>query len=179
MAGHEGTFGYRLMLLEYRLMDRLHLDPPEAHLAMVRIAPGMTVVDYGCGPGRFLPALAERVGPAGKVYAVDVQPLGVQAARERVTRAGLANIEVVLADGYRSGIPSGCADVVLLLDAFHAIEDRPALLAEIRRLLKPDGRLFMDPGHMPYSAAKEAVRATGRFRLVKSRGTHMLWKTVR
>jgi len=179
MAGQQGTFAYRLMLLQYRLMDRLHLDPPETHLAGVAITPGMTVVDYGCGPGRFLPLLAERVGPSGKVYGVDIQPLGVQAARERVTRAGLANVEVVLADGYDSGVPTGCANVVLLLDAFHAIEERPALLAEIHRLLKPEGRLFMDPGHMPFEAAREAVRASGRFRLVESDGSHMLWETVR
>ena len=119
------------------------------------------------------------MGSAGKVYGVDIQPRGVQAARERVARAGLKNVEVLLADGYDSGVPTGCANVVLLLDAFHAIEDRQALLAEIHRLLKPDGRLFMDPGHMPFEAAREAVRASGRFRLVESDGSHMLWETVR
>jgi len=179
MAGQLGTLAYRLMLLQYRLMDRLHLDPPETHLPGVAITPGMTVVDYGCGPGRYLPLLAERVGPTGRVYGVDIQPLGVQAARERATRLGLKNVEVVLADGYHTTMPAAFADMVLLLDVFHAIEERPALLAEIHRLLKPDGRLFMDPGHMPLEAAREAVRASGRFRLVESDGSHMLWETVR
>lgn len=178
MAHGESALAYRLMLLEYRLRDLLRIDPPEPHLAKAPIAAGMTVVDYGCGPGRFLPPLAGKVGPAGKVYAVDIQPLAVQAALDRATRFGLENVEVVLAEGYSSPIPSSCADLVLMLDVFHGIEDRRALLAEIHRLLKPDGRLFMDPGHMALSAATEAVDATGLFRLVKAEGKYILWSPI-
>ncbi|NPV09257.1 MAG: class I SAM-dependent methyltransferase [Anaerolineae bacterium] len=177
-GGHEAA-AYRLMLWQYRLQDLLHLDPPEPHLAQAPIRPGMTVVDYGCGPGRYAVPLAQRVGPSGKVYAVDIQPLAIEAVRKRIARAGLANVEPILVDSYRTPIAADSVDLVVLLDTFHAIGDRPALLQEIHRLLKPDGLLFMDPGHMPMAEAREAVEGSGLFRVKQTDGKHMLVEPMR
>ncbi|MHB0878895.1 MAG: class I SAM-dependent methyltransferase [Anaerolineae bacterium] len=173
-----GHFGYRLMLWEYALQDRLHIDPPEPHLAKVSITPGMTVVDWGCGPGRFVVPVARMVGDAGRVYAIDIQPLAIEAVRRRAAKAGLRNVTPLLIDSYTAPLETGVADVVLLLDAFHGIGNRSALLKEIRRVLKPGGLLFMDPGHMPLVKTVEAIEGTGLFRIAKTDGKHMTLKPV-
>jgi ubiquinone/menaquinone biosynthesis C-methylase UbiE len=173
-----GSFGYRLMLWEYALRDRLHVDPPEPHLAIVPLREGMTVVDWGCGPGRFDVPLARRVGANGRVYAVDIQPLAIAAVRRRVAKAGIANVTPVLSEPYSAPLPDAITDVVIFLDAFHAIGDRTALLREMRRVLKPGGLLYMDPGHMPMAQARAAIEASGAFTISRSEGKHLFLTPV-
>ncbi len=169
-------FAVRTLDVIYRAMG-LFSDPLK-RLDEVPLGPGMTVVDYACGPGRFTVGVARRVGADGKVYAVDIQPLAVRMTADKARRAGIANIETIVARGYATGIPDSCADVVLLLDAFHQITDRPALLREIRRIVKPDGRFFMEPGHMPAERAQRLVLDSGQFRLSRLSGKNMLFEPV-
>jgi len=150
----------------YRLVDVF--SGPEKKLGRLPLRRGMTVVDYACGPGRYTVPVAGFVGPEGKVYAVDVQPLALSMVRDRAGRASLANIETVLVEAYDTGIPGGCADLVLLLDAFHGIDDRVALLREVRRIVKPDGVFLMEPGHMDAAQALAIVTETGLFRHLKT-----------
>lgn len=93
--------------------------------------------------------------------------------QESAARAGLANVETVLVRGYDTGIPDACADLVLLLDAFHGIADRVALVREVRRILKPDGVFLMEPGHMDGATARAIVTDSGRFRHVETRKKDM------
>jgi len=150
----------------YRLVDIF--SGPDKKLARLPLRKGMTVVDYACGPGRYTEPVARFVGPEGKVYAVDIQPLALNMVRGRASRAALANIETVLVQACDTGIPSGCADLVLLLDAFHGIGDRIALLREVRRIIKPDGRFLMEPGHMDGTRALAIVTETGLFQHLKT-----------
>jgi ubiquinone/menaquinone biosynthesis C-methylase UbiE len=90
--------------------------------------------------------------------------------RDKARRAGIANLEPVLVDSYDTGLPDACADLVCLLDAFHEIKDRRALLKEIRRLVKDTGIFILEPGHMNHGRAREIVTATGLFRLREKRG---------
>ncbi len=152
----------------YRLVDLF--SDPEKKLARLPLRRGMTVVDYACGPGRYTVPAAGFVGPEGKVYAVDIQPLALKMVRDRAGKAALTNVEAVLVQAYDTGIPGECADLVLLLDAFHGIGDRAALLHEIRRIIKPDGVFLMEPGHMDAAQALSIVTATGLFRHVKTVG---------
>jgi ubiquinone/menaquinone biosynthesis C-methylase UbiE len=134
----------------------------------------MTVVDYACGPGRYTIPLAEAVGPQGRVYAIDIQPLAIEIVKKKAVSKGLANIETVLVDSYHSGIPDASADLVLLLDVIHGIHERDVLFREIHRLLKPSGLLFMDSGHASTREVKAQVEATGLFTMVKFDGRDML-----
>jgi len=147
---------------------------PRRHLKKIPLKEGMVVVDYGCGPGCYTLPLAELVGPKGKVFAVDIQPLAIKTVKEKAARKSLTNIEAVLVDPYDTGIQGSSIDLVLLIDTFHMIKDRDALLAEIHRLLKPDGLLFMDPGHMKTSRAREIVEGTDLFTIAECRGRDML-----
>jgi ubiquinone/menaquinone biosynthesis C-methylase UbiE len=76
------------------------------------VEPGMTVVDYGCGPGRYAMRFARLVGRHGKVFAVDIHELAVEAVKEKIERYGLTNVEAVLASGYDSTLPDRIADVI-------------------------------------------------------------------
>jgi len=147
---------------------------PRRHLKKIPLREGMKVVDYGCGPGRYALPVAELVGPEGKVFAVDIQPLAVKTVKEKAARQGLTNVETILVDSYDTGIQDSSIDLVLLIDTFHQIGDRDTLLREIHRILKPDGLLFMDPGHMKMPKAKEIVESIGLFTIVKSQDKDML-----
>lgn len=151
----------------------IFLRHPEQDLQRIPLEKGMTVVDYGCGPGHYTIPLAEMVGPKGRVYAVEIQPLALETVKKKAARKSLANIIPVLVDSYDTGIPEASADVVLLIDAFHMMSDRDALLKEIYGLLKPDGFLYMDPGHMKAGEVKNIVEKTGLFKMVKFDGRNM------
>lgn len=165
--------GYRTLLWMYAAQDFLGIDRPERHLALVPVRQGMTVVDWACGPGRYEPGLAKAVGPSGKVYAVDIEPMAIRAVERRVAKHGLTNVTPFLTEGYSAPIESGSVDIVVFLDAFHAVDDRVALLREFHRILKPEGLLFMEPGHIPMPEATEAIARSGAFTVSRVEGTHL------
>ena len=163
---------FRGMVWLYRLTN--FIWNPKRHVKKIPLEEGMVVVDYGCGPGRYTNLIAKNVGSKGKVIALDIQPLAIEMVKEKAGRAGLNNIEAILVDSYDTGIEQASADMVLLIDTFHMISDFDALLGEVHRILKPDGRLFMDPGHMKQSEAIKILDESGLFTIVKSLGRDML-----
>lgn len=162
---------FLMMARSYRVLA-LFQDPLRL-LDHVAIRPGSTVVDYACGPGRFTPEIARRVGTEGTVWAVDIVPRAMTMVRHAAEKNKLANIRTSLADGYASGLPAACADLVLLIDAFHAISDRSALLRELRRIIKPGGTLFLKVDHMSPAEAESAVTVSGLFTLTKGSGREL------
>jgi ubiquinone/menaquinone biosynthesis C-methylase UbiE len=166
---------YRALICWYRIQDLLKIGAPVKHIAKAPLAPGMTIVDYACGPGRYSVPIAKAVGADGHVYAVDIHPLAIKTMRQRVARAGLGNVTPILARGYTTGIPATVADGVVLVDVFHSIDDPNSLLQEIHRILKPGGWLFMDPGHMPREKARSLVQSTGMLVWGRTEGNDMIW----
>jgi SAM-dependent methyltransferase len=166
--------GYRLMVVQYRVLGALGLGDPREHLARVPLQPGQTVVDWGCGPGRVTIPLAKLISD-GKVVAVDVQPFALEVVAEMVMREGLGNVETVLLESYPVSIPAESADIVLLLDTFHAVTERQMLLTDISRVLKPGGKLFMDSGHMDLAKARGVVQDSALFPPEQSWGRDMLF----
>ncbi len=138
------------------------------------IRPGSTVVDYGCGPGRYTVRLARLVGEGGKVYAVDIHELALQEAQKRSSRLGLRNMTTVLAHGYDSTLPDAVADVICCLDMFFGVRNPTALLAELRRIAKPDGLLIIDDGHQPRSATLAKLGAAGQWAIVSESPDHLV-----
>ncbi len=136
---------FKFMALGYKIRD-LRL-PRRNILKEVGIEPGFHVLDYGCGPGGYILPLAELVGAAGKIYALDIHPLAVKAVRRIAAKKRLTNVEVILSD-CETGLPDNSVDVVLLYDIFHALSDPDRILAELYRVLKPDGTLSFSDHHM-------------------------------
>lgn len=154
---------YRMMLVALRAAEALRMRSPRASLSHVPTEEGMVVVDWGSGPGVVTIPLAKRVGGEGKVFALDTQPLALKAVSRKAAKEGLSNIETVLIRAHPVPIPDSTVDLVVLLDTFYAVSDRSALLADIARVLKPDGELFMDPGHMDLEIASRIVENSGLF----------------
>ena len=154
------------------LMDWLH-PTVEKRSQGFGLREGMRVVDYGCGPGRYLHYYARLVGPAGSVYAVDVQPLAIEAAKRQAGRFGLGNVKPVLAQGYATGLPGQIADAVIALDIFFGLKDPSAFLQEARRICKPDGVLILDDGHESRSRTLQKVSASGLWKVAEASPDHL------
>jgi len=163
----ESNIAFRLMMLIFKFRDLL--QNPRKSLEKAGLRKGMSVVDYGCGPGSFTIPAAELAGEKGKVFAVDIHPLAIRAVKQKASRKGLQNVETVLVRGYDTGIGESSIDRVLLIDTIHLIDDPDALFREIHRMLKPDGLLFMEKGHMPMSQQKSIVENSGLFTIIEAR----------
>ena len=165
---------YRAMLVQYRIQGILHLGSPRRLFERTLPQPGETIVDWGCGPGRVPIPLAKTI-PGAKLVAVDVERLALQVVREKAAREGLDNVYTILLQSHPVAIPTDSVDLVLLLDTFHAVKDKAGLLSDIGRILKPEGRLFMDPGHMDGQKSRDQVYDSGLFQLADAWGRDMLF----
>ena len=168
----ESDIAFRLMALTYMLRDLF--QNPRRSLEKARVGRGMSVVDYGCGPGSFTIPAAQLVGPEGKVFAVDIHPLAVKSVEEKARRKGLENVRTILVQEYDTGIQDSSIDRVLLIDTIHSIDDPNAPFREIHRMLKPDGLLSMEKGHMPIPDQKKLVENSRLFQIVESEGLMIL-----
>lgn len=123
--------------------DRLRLLPARDLLIRAGLRPEMSVADVGCGPGVFALPAAEIVGPAGRVYAIDISPQMLQAVREKARDAGLHNIETVLAEESAVPLPDATAQFALLAFVLHEAVRPGTFTREVARLLAPRGRLLL------------------------------------
>ena len=88
--------------------------PPTGMLAEAEIKPGFKVLDFGCGPGYYIPLLAAAVGETGEVYALDIQPLAKQAVEKMALRKRLTNVTAICSDcatGFGGRLPGPGAAV--------------------------------------------------------------------
>ena len=105
------------------------------------IEPGSVVADVGAGPGPYTFPLAERVGPEGKVYAVDIDEDDLAKIHSRAERDGVAQVETILGATDDPRLPAAALDVVLVINTYHEFREYDAMLQSIHRALKPGGRL--------------------------------------
>jgi len=118
-------------------------EAPDAALDAIGIAKGAIVADIGAGVGYFTWRLAERAGPAGKVYAEDIQPGMLEQLRRNMAARKLANYEAVLGAADDPRLPAGRLDLALLVDVYHEFSQPQKMLGRIRAALKPDGRMVL------------------------------------
>jgi len=118
---------------------------PKELIARLGIRTGMTVADIGTGPGYMLPYLSAAVGPSGVVDAEDIFPDFLN--RAKVNAQSLQNVKFFLGNEKSVELPAGTVDIVMILDAYHHFDYPEAMLASIRRALKPDGRLAIIEYH--------------------------------
>jgi len=170
-------FSFRGMEFLFRIIDFVYpyIDKRVQHFG---IQPGMTVVDYGCGPGRYTTRFANLVGDNGRVFAVDIHELAIEGVKKRIQKHGLKTITPILAKGYDSGIPDGTADIVCAIDMFFKITDPSAFLKELRRITRPEGFLVIDNPHQSRKETKRKIGASGYWEIMEESKDHLKCKPV-
>jgi len=109
----------------------------------LRIEPGMTVCDLGCGNGFYTLQLARLVGPKGKVYAVDIQAEMLRKLQARAAEEEITNIVPVLGAPWDPYLPADEVDLVLLVDVYHEFSHPQQMLRAIRRCLSKEGLIAL------------------------------------
>ena len=158
----QSNLDFRFMSLTYKFRD--FFRSRMSILEEVGIEAGFHVLDYGCGPGSYLRPLAELVGSSGKIYALDVHPLAIQAVQRVVSRKRLTNVQSILSD-CETGLPPNSLDVVLLYDILHDLDNPDGVLAELHRVLRPKGVLSVSDHHMKQDEIMARVTSGGLFKL--------------
>lgn len=163
-----------------RGLSRDAFNQPEKVIAALAIEPGDRVADLGAGDGYFVGPLADAVGAAGRVYAVEVSERALRELRART--AGDARVEVIEGAFDDPRLPDGAIDLVLLSSVYHHIEERVAYFARLRADLAPGARvailepraswaswwLLLPPGHGVAVPAMRAEMAQAGYRPVAS-----------
>ena len=147
---------------------------PERLLERLDLAPGMRVLDAGCGPGRLTVPLAKAVGPGGEVVALDGQREMLEKLERRLEAEDITNVRPL-----RSGLGEGALredgfDRIVLAMVLGEVRDRGAALRELYAALRPSGvlsvtEIFGDPDYRRPVTIRREVEAAG-FRLVRRFG---------
>lgn len=144
-----------------------------SRLEKFNIKNGFTVIDYGCGPGRYVKKASQLIGEEGKVYAVDIHPLAAGYIQKIIRKNELTNVTPVLVQSYSCPLPDNIADLIYILDTFHMIKDANTFLKEIYRLLKSSGILILDDGHQPRAKTKQKIAASGLWSIFEETEDHL------
>src|SRR4051794_4030800 len=105
------------------------------------VSTGTRVLDLGAGTGNQTVLAAQRAGPGGSVLATDISSPMLDLARKAAVAAGLLNIETRVMDAQDLDLPSGSFDAAIARFSLQLVPDLQRALIEVRRVLKPGGRL--------------------------------------
>ena len=131
----------RLKQCAYEGISRDEWQQPQKVIAALKLQPGAIVADLGSGGGYFTFRLAEAVEPGGKVYAVDVDPDMVELVAKTAKDKGQTNIETILAKPENPSLPKAGVDLIFTSNTYHHIDNRVAYFTNLRRFLRPGGRV--------------------------------------
>ena len=144
--------------------SRAYRFPPEWRPLLMQylgLAPGMHVLEVGCGPGTLAPYLAEAIAP-GRVTGVDLDEDFIARAREKAARAGVTNVEYVVADAYHLPFPDDTFDAVTSYTTLGVLEDPEKALEEMIRVCRPGGTVSVAEGVTgPHGISFEGVDYLG------------------
>ena len=104
---------------------------------------GQAVADIGAGTGLFLEPFARAVGPAGKVYALDIVPAFVDHMNERAASKGLRQVEARLCSEDSIDLTANSIDIAFICDVYHHFEYPHSTMTSIHRALRPGGRVVV------------------------------------
>jgi cyclopropane fatty-acyl-phospholipid synthase-like methyltransferase len=125
---HEGRAIYDK---RYEILDAMHLKP------------GMNVADIGAGSGLIARLMAQRVGPSGTVYAVDIAKNMIDHISKTAEQEKISNLKAVLGDPRSPKLAPHSLDLVCIIDSYHHFEFPQDMLREIGTALRPDGTLVL------------------------------------
>lgn len=116
---------------------------PHDVLMALGLKDGDRIADIGAGAGYFSLRFAQHVGATGRVYAVDISPEMIVHLNEKVRDARLDNVRTVLARPDDPLLPDASVDRIFICDTWHHLENRPAYIQRMRKLLRPGGQVVI------------------------------------
>lgn len=149
---------------------------PVSIVRKLELAPGATVVDFGCGAGYFTFEAGKAVGAEGKVYALDILPTALEAVASRAKVLGLANIEGKRANLEKlggSGLQPESVDWVIMKDMLFQNQNKEVILHEVSRILRKEGKLFL----MEWMPEKKSMGPEEGIRISEEDARTLLEKT--
>ncbi len=108
--------------------------------AVAQLSEGLTVLDLGSGGGIDVLLAARRVGPTGKAYGLDMTEEMLELARSNQREAGVKNVEFLRGEIENIPLPDSSVDVVISNCVINLSGDKPQVLREAARVLRPGGR---------------------------------------
>lgn len=169
--------GFKLMNFTFKIID-FFFPYVNKRAKTFGIKEGMTIIDYGCGPGRYTVPFAKLVGKRGKVIAVDIKDIALRELEKKIKKYDINNVEVKLAKGYESKIESGIADMVFAIDMFFKIKDPKMFLQELGRIGKKNAVLVIDDGHQSRKTTKEKIRNADIWEIIEEKKDHLKCKKI-
>ncbi|MEM7128788.1 MAG: methyltransferase domain-containing protein [Chloroflexota bacterium] len=154
---------------------RLAYRNPTELMGVCGIAPNEHVLDVGCGTGLYTEEAARLVGANGQVHAVDIQESLLAQAQTRLKDAGWADrVRFHLCQADTLPLADDSIDMALVIATLGEVSDPTALIDELHRILKPDGRLvvseeLLDPGYVSSPTIRRWVTDCG-FRFAGRQG---------
>lgn len=133
MSYHGGGAGWLLRKL------REEEEKPSVLLPELRLKPGQTVCDLGCGNGYHVLMMAPLVTPGGTVIGVDIQQEMLDDLEKRAGISGVENVQTVRGEVHDPKLEPESCDLILLVDVYHEFSHPVPMLAAMRTALKPDG----------------------------------------
>ncbi len=130
-------------------LDRLEVHSRELYRARADVAsalqikPGERIADIGAGTGIYTLLFAERAGPRGVVYAVDIAPRFLTLINQRADDLGLDNVVSVLGRNDSITLPPNSVDAVFIADTYHYFDDPAAIMKSIFDAIRPGGALYI------------------------------------
>jgi ubiquinone/menaquinone biosynthesis C-methylase UbiE len=130
-------------------LERLEVNSRELYNARAEVAgalkiePGERVADVGAGTGIYTLLFAEKAGPSGVVYAVDIAPRFLTLINQRADDLGLDNVVSVLGRTDSVTLPPESVDAVFIADTYHYFDDPAAIMKTVFEALRPGGALYI------------------------------------
>lgn len=122
-------------------LERDHWQHPAQVLDALGLQEGSVVADVGAGDGYFTFHLAKRAGPTGKVYAEDIVDKKLAKIRSAAAQRHIPQIETIQGTPSDPRLPADTLDAILVVNAFHEMENFDDMLQGMIRALKPGGLL--------------------------------------
>jgi SAM-dependent methyltransferase len=131
-------------LERYRSMAESARRSESRQWAMIGIAPGATVADVGCGPGAVSMLVADMVGQACRVWAVDQDAQAVATAEQLAAGLGLTNVRCRIGQADATGLPAAGADVAMMRHVLaHNGGREQAIVDHLATLVRPGGFVYL------------------------------------
>lgn len=129
-----------------RMLERESRDAmqkPDEIMRTLAVHPGERVADVGAGSGYFTVRLADAVGAAGHVWALDIRQEMLDYIAGRLREPNITNVELKLVQPDDPLLPAGGVDTILMVDTMHYVKDREAYARKLRAALAPGGRVVV------------------------------------